>query len=382
VKLREQFVLNALEPNANISELCREYGISRQNGYKWLQRFRAEGVEGLKDRSRRPKTLPESTSAELVLQVLELRASHPWWGPKKLHDVLSKRMGATPTPSRRTLARILKRTGAIQHRRLRRSPRPGTPKFAPDPPVTAPNDLWTADFKGWWRTHDGARCEPLSVRDVFSRFVLALRALPGTKDASARSEFELLFQRYGMPNAILTDNGTPFACTRAPGGLTALSAWWTSLGIKVYHSRPGHPQDNGGHERLHLDIRFELEDQSAASVEQQQALCDQWRHEFNHVRPHEALEMKRPAEVYHPSTRRRVQIQPVVYPPGSELRRVVRHGGISWSGRSVHVSRALRDQTVAVLPCEESGRARVLFYDLVLGEFDLHFGQRVQPLTD
>jgi putative transposase len=381
VKLREQFVLKALEPKANISELCREYGISRQNGYKWLRRFRAEGLEGLQDRSRRPKTFPEATSGELVLQVLELRAKHPTWGPKKLQRLLSRRSGAEEIPSKRTLARILKRAGVVQRRRRRSAP-PGTPKLAPAPPVSSPNDVWTADFKGWWRTCNGERCEPLTVRDAATRFVLTLRVLPSTKEASVRREFELLFEKYGLPDGILTDNGTPFACSRAPAGLTVLSAWWVSLGIKVYHSRPAHPQDNGAHERLHFDMRFELEDPGAATLEQQQALCDQWRQEFNHVRPHEALAMKTPGEVYHPSTRRRVQIQRVVYPPGSELRRVVAHGGLSWNGRSVHVSRALRDQTIAVLPCADGTRARVLFYDLVLGEFDLDYGRRVEPTTE
>jgi putative transposase len=381
VKLREQFVLRALEPKANVSELCREFGISRQNGYKWLRRFHAEGIDGLQDRSRRPKTFPDATSGELVLQVLELRANHPSWGPKKLRRLLSRRFDARDIPSQRTLARILKRAGVVQRRR-RRSPVLGTPKLAPAPPVTGPNDLWTADFKGWWRTHSGERCEPLTVRDAASRFVLALRVLPSTKEASARSEFELLFEKYGLPLGILTDNGTPFACNRAPAGLTILSAWWVSLGIKVYHSRPAHPQDNGGHERLHFDMRFELEDPGAETAQQQQALCDRWRQEFNHVRPHEALGMKTPAEVYHPSTRRRVQIQRVVYPPGSQLRRVLRHGGMWWNGRPVHVSRALRDQTVAVRPDPDGTRARVLFHDVVLGEFDLHHGRRVEPAAE
>lgn len=380
VKLKEEFVLKGLEPGRCMAALCLEYSVSRQTGYKWIDRFKAQGLEGLEERSRRPHGSPIATSGEVVLQVLQLRTKYGW-GPKKLEALLGKRLKqGEKVPSRRTIARILLRVGVVKKRRQK--PVGSVPAAgAPRPNVSAPNDLWTVDFKGWWRAKDGARCEPLTVRDGYSRFVLCTVVMASPNLEPVRKEFERLFEQYGIPKAILSDNGNPFACTRALAGLTQLSAWWVNLGIEVLHSRPAHPQDNGAHERMHVDM-LPLEGRSANHREAQQLACDRWRHEFNHIRPHEALEMKTPAEVYKPTRRMRRQLPRVMtasYPEGAELRRVVRTGCFTWQGRTIFVSRALRGYSIAVI-CGQEGQAKVLFHHLVMGQFEIERGRNVEPL--
>ncbi len=381
MKLKEEFVLKALEPGRSVAALCREYGVSRQTGYKWVKRFKTHGLAGLEERSRRPHSSPIRTSGEIVLQVLELRKRYGW-GPKKVRDVLRRQLKAEEVPSGRTIARILDRAGESQKRR-ERGASVSAAEGAPRPEVKGPNDVWTVDFKGWWRAKNGERCEPLTVRDAYSRFILCTSVLPSPKVGPVREAFERLFEQYGAPKAILSDNGNPFACTRALGGLTELSAWWVSLGIEVLHSRPGCPQDNGAHERMHADM-LGLEARSAADRKAQQLACDEWRQAFNHIRPHESLGMKTPASVYQPEGRRSRKVcRPVVmttsYPEGAHFRRVVRTGYFSWQNRTVFVSRALRGHTVAVI-CGPDGWGTVMFCRLVLGRFPIEGGHRVEPI--
>jgi transposase InsO family protein len=380
MKLREEFVLLALEPGACMAKLCREYGISRRSGYKWVSRYQEEGIAGLTDRSRRPLESPLQVSGEIVLQVLELRQKKGW-GPKKLRELLRRRARkGQPVPSIRTIARIVARAGLVKKRR-RLTPPVGRVTIAPSPRVEGPNDLWTVDFKGWWRAHDGERCEPLTVRDAHSRYVLRAVLLGTTATMAVRPEFQRLFERYGLPKAILSDNGPPFACTTAPWGLTELSAWWVNLGIQVIHSRPGCPQDNGGHERVHLDM-LQLQEASAPSRQAQQVLCDEWQRDFNHVRPHEALAMKTPAQVYRPSARRTIpKLITYHYPRGAVLRRVLTNGHFWWQGRSLFLSRALRGHSVALVCPPGQHQAMILFHHMALGELDLAGGTKVQPLT-
>ncbi len=377
VKLREEFVLRALEPDACMAELCREYRISRQNGYKWLNRFQKEGLAGLRDQSRRPASAALKISGELAVQVVELRQQYGW-GPKKLRRLLERRLNA-PAPSTRTIARILARTHLSKARRPR-NPDSERPSGAPTPTVEGPNDLWTVDFKGWWRAHNGERCDPLTARDAFSRYVLRAALLKGCDTAEVRAEFERLFEENGLPKAILSDNGPPFGCTSAPWGLTRLSAWWVSLGIEVLHSRPGCPQDNGGHERVHVDM-LGLQARSAPTRLQQQVLCDEWRTEFNHIRPHEALAMKTPGEVYVPSTRRlRPKVVSRQYPQGAALRQVSGNGAFWWNGRAQFLSRALKGHTIALVRLPTQTRATIWFHHLALGELDLEHGTRVERI--
>lgn len=378
MQLKEEFVLRAKEPGACMAQLCREFGISRQNGYKWLKRFEKEGIEGLRERSRRPLSSPVATSGEMVLKVIELRGRYGW-GPKKLRDVLLRRF-KQDVPRQRTIARILARAGAVKKRR-RAVAQAARPADAPAPKVEASNDLWTVDFKGWWRARNGERCEPLTIRDAFSRYFLSMALLRKTNTREVRSVFERLFERYGLPTAILSDNGSPFACTRALWGLTELSAWWISLGIQVLHSRPGCPQDNGAHERLHVDVRWGLQEPGADTLEAQQRACDLWRHEFNHVRPHEALNMRTPAEVYRPSQRRPASIAAASYPAAAVLRPVLANGHIWLGSRQIFVSRALRKHTIALLIDAEGTRAKVMFHHLAIDNFDLARGSPLSPMS-
>ena len=220
------------------------------------------------------------------------------------------------------------------------------------------------------------------MTNAHSRYALATALLPSTKTAAVRSEFERLFERYGIPKAILSDNGSPFACTTAPAGLTELSAWWISLGIQVIRSRPGCPQDNGAHERFHLDV-LPLQNAPALSRQAQQTLCDEWRREFNHVRPHQALAMKTPAQVYRPDRRRLApKVARYDYPAGAVMRRVLANGHFWWQGRSFFLSRALRGHSVALVHKPGEALATILFHHLSLGQLDLENGCKVEPISD
>jgi putative transposase len=386
VKLKEEFVLLALEPGACMAKLCRQYEMSRQNGYKWLRRYREGGIEGLHERSRRPEGSAVAVSGEMVLQILELRQRRGW-GPKKLRELLRRRARGrgTQLPSVRTIARIVARGGLVKKRK-RLSPQGGADvhrRAAPTVTVAAPNDLWTVDFKGWWSADNGDRCEPLTVRDAHSRYALCAVLLAGTSTALVRPQFEQLFARYGRPRAILSDNGPPFASSTAPWGLTELSAWWVSLRIEVLHSRPGCPQDNGGHERIHLDM-VPLQTESAPTRQAQQVLLDQWGKEFNHVRPHEALGMKTPAQVYLPKARRpSPKLVTRSYPTGAAIRRVLTNGHFWYGGRTYFLSRALRGHDVALVqdPRLGSAMATIMFHHLAVGELDLDGGTKVQPIS-
>lgn len=300
MSVREEFVIKALEPGANISALSREYGISRKTGYKWISRFKERGVAGLEDLSRRPLKSPLVVSADVAVEIIAIRKAHQRWEARKIRVILQRSFAEEEVPSERTVVRVLERAGFIQRRRKRRR-QSSMPTKKPRILARKPNDLWTVDYKGWWMAWNSDRCEPLTIRDAVSRFVLAAEVLSGTALAPAREVFEAVFRRYGLPRVILSDNGIPFVAPNSRLGLTRLSAWWISLGIEHVRSRPGTPSDNGGHERMHRDMAEELEAFSAMSRKAQQQECQRWRHEFNHHRPHEALGMKTPADSFHRS---------------------------------------------------------------------------------
>ena len=283
-----------VEKGATIAGACREHGITRTTGYKWWKRYKEGGYAALDEQSRRPTSAPLATAEDVVMAVLEARESHARWGPAKLATLLRRRLGDL-TPSERTIARILKRAHKVRERRKRRPL--SVVDHAPDVLAPSPNDVWSVDFKGWWLALDGTRCEPLTVRDACSRFLLAA-VMCGSRGDDVKLVFEQLFRRYGLPKAIRCDNGTPFISSRSRAGLSKLSAWWISLGIAVVRSRPGCPQDNGAHERMHADMAGDLQARPAADHVAQQRALDRWRQEFNHVRPHQALAGKTPAEVY------------------------------------------------------------------------------------
>src|SRR4051812_30095874 len=236
MSLKLEFVDRAKAPGVEMATLCREYGISRQTGYKWLRRYEQLGADGLEEASRRPNASPLAMPEDIVMGILEIRDKYPRRGPKKLRTQLERKLGAA-TPSVATIARVLRRFGKVRQRSKFR--RLSIVERAPTLRAEACNDIWTVDFKGWWRSQDGDRCEPLTIRDAYSRFVLAVEVFGGTSLQPVLQVFSKLFRRYGVPLHIQCDNGTPFISVQARGGLTRLSAWWVSLGITVVRSRPG-----------------------------------------------------------------------------------------------------------------------------------------------
>jgi putative transposase len=380
VSIREELILKVLSKEDSIVELADQYGVSRKTVYKWLARYQKRGLAGLVDESRRPHSSPMKTSAEMALEIVQMKKEHPTWGPKKLAGVLMSKYPDKPIPSVVTIGRVLRDMGLMKRRRRRES---GGLAFTPAHFVPVePNDLWTVDFKGWWKTKDGAKCEPLTVRDAVSRYVLSVKLMTRTRGEDVRPVFEDLFARFGLPKAIQSDNGSPFASTCALGGFTKLSAWWVSLGIHVVRSRPGHPQDNGAHERMHCDMRFELEDDAEMTLSAQQRACDEWTTTFNHVRPHEALGQKLPAEVYRVSPRRLQKNHRVVggYPDGCRQMTVGRQGVIRCQGWKAYVSTALAGYTVGLQSCDD-GSVLVWFFHVLLGSLVPGRDDTVEPVA-
>jgi putative transposase len=378
VNMREELMLKVLAKEDSIVELGEQYGVSRKTIYKWMKRYEKSGLAGLVDRSRRPHSSPMKTSAELALEILQIRKEHMSWGPKKVAAILARRYPNVAVPSVVTVGRVLREAGLMKrsNRQSSNGLSAATPNYIP----SEPNDLWTVDFKGWWRTRDGTRCDPLTVRDAVSRYVLRLQLMTRTRGVDVRPVFEDLFQRYGVPKAIQSDNGPPFASVRAPGGFTALSAWWVSLGIQVVRSRPACPQDNGGHERMHRDIRFELEDNASATTMDQQRACDEWVTTFNHVRPHEALGQRPPSEVYRVSPRRPSSIVIGVYPDTFQIVKADRMGRILYQGWKVYVSAGLAGHKVGL---EFHGAlVRVWFGSVLIGSFVPGMNDSIEPIDN
>src|SRR6185295_14844449 len=284
---KTQFISEHLRDSLSFTELCQRYHISRKTGYKWINRYDAEGHAGLVDRSRRPHSSPDQTSEAVRLAIVDARRRHPSRGAKKLLKLLQRKEPQTAWPSRWTICQILKREGLVKQRTHRRKVgHPGKPTSI----VTAPNELWCVDFKGQFKTRDGRYCYPLTVTDSYSRYLLGCQGLLSTETLGAKGVFTGLFKKYGLPKAIRSDNGTPFAST-ALGRLSQLSVWWIRLGIRPELIEPGKPQQNGQHERMYRVLKAETTHPPAANLAAQQKLFDRFRREYNQVRPHEGIEL-------------------------------------------------------------------------------------------
>lgn len=354
---RTEFAMRSLQTD-NFRALCREYGISPRVGYKWRARLLAEGLGGMREKSRRPAGTPQRLDEEMICEIVRLKERHRAWGPRKIREVYARLHGGAPSES--SFQRVLARCGLVEKRRVRPAAQAG--RIASGRKACAPNEVWTVDFKGWWHDRDG-RCEPLTVRDEHSRYVLELRAMEDAKSEGVQRCFERLFARHGLPGAIRSDNGPPFASANGLHGLTRLSAWWLANGIDLERSRPGCPQDNGAHERLHRDIANELEGVQHA---ERQPAFDTWAREFNEERPHEALGMRVPAEVYEPSVRKWTGTPEQLTYPGMSARRVNQIGQISHEGNRVFISMALAGWDVG-LRARGEGTLEVHFARLALG---------------
>jgi transposase InsO family protein len=355
---RKEFVLRAMN-TSNFRQLCQDYGISTKTGYKWKERFIEHGVEGLQELSRRPRGHAQELVEAIVCEMVRLKQAHPHWGPRKLRHIYQRTHSQVPSES--SFKRVLERAGLVEKRRLRARGQSG--RIFSGRRASAPNEIWTVDFKGWWHRADGKRCEPLTVRDECTRYVLELRAVADARTQTVRACFERLFEQNGVPGAIRSDNGAPFASQQAVLGLSQLSAWWVALGIDLERGRPGCPQDNGAHERLHWDVDRELRGQ------ERQAGFDQWRRTFNYERPHESLGMKCPGELYQRSERKYEGTPEDLNYAAMETRRVAQCGNISWQHQHIFISTALAGWSVGLEPCGQA-TYNVYFGRLLLGQLD------------
>src|SRR3970040_1611201 len=370
---RARFVLEVDKAEMPVAELCRRYSVSRKTGYKWIRRYRAQGLDGIRQRSSRPNRCPHKTSPEWEERIILERVKHSSWGPKKIRELLRRKGLDGRVPQASTIGDILRRAGLVSKRRRRRR---GTyysglltePKY--------PNHVWAVDYKGWFRTRDGVRLEPLTISDLYSRYVLEAKALPNQSYEEARGVFERVFEEYGLPEVIRSDNGKPFA-SRGAGGLSKLSVWWVLLGIKPEFIAKGHPEQNGVHERMHLTLKKEATIPASKDLRGQQRRFDRWREEFNKKRPHEALDMKTPSQEYCGSSRRYERgvnnKKQINYPDGYELRRVRTNGEIKWRGRRRFIGDALKGVLVGIKKVED-GHHQVYFDSILLGDlYDIDY---------
>jgi transposase InsO family protein len=348
----------------SMAELCRRYGISRKTGYKWLARWEAQGPGGLSDRSRAPLCHPNQVPAWEVEAILAVRDR--WgWGPKKLRVLLSREHPKIVWPAMSTIEQILKDHGRVIPRKKRRRV---PPQSQPLSHCVGPNAVWCCDFKGPFDTGDGRRCHPLTLTDGFSRYLLRCQGLDRSDYEAVRPIFEWAFREYGLPRAIRSDNGPPFA-SRAVAGLSRLSVWWIKLGIEPERIEPGKPQQNGRHERMHLTLKQQTASPPAGTARRQQRRFDEFRREYNEVRPHEALGMKTPEAVYEASPRPYPRREPeVAYPDGWVVRKVQKRGQFYWR-TEVPLSEVLSGQMIGLEPVD--GRFwRTYFGPVWLGVFD------------
>lgn len=363
---RTAFIERAKAEGANISALCRLYGISRKTAYKWLQREREGGVSGLADQSRRPKHSPRQTEVELEEQVLAVREAHPAWGGRKIRKVLQKQ-GVTGVPVASTITAILRRNdqidrvASLQHKPMQRFER------------AQPNELWQMDFKGFFALPAGGYCHPLTVIDDHSRFLVGLKACPDETYPTVQGQLTAIFRQFGLPERMLMDNGSPWGddwITRH----TILTAWLLRLDIAVSHGRPYHPQTQGKDERLNRTLKDEVISRHAmTNLSESQAVFDQWGHTYNYDRPHDALNLDTPADHYQPSPRPFPDpLPPITYSPEDIIRKVDQSGKIYFRNRSFRVGKAFRYQPVALRPGDQAD-FEIFFCHFKIAQ--IHFGE-------
>jgi len=330
-----------------LEKLCRRFGVSRQTAYKWRTRYRAGRRRALRDKPRQPLRQAVKTSVLWLRRVRRARLKHPTWGARKLRHVLAKRFGAGEVPATATISRWLRRWGLARGRKRRRRG-PTLLRGALHVP-RACHEVWTVDFKGWYRTGQGERVEPLTVRDLHSRYVLGIRLLPSQAVRGARQAFARLFQQHGVPERIRCDNGTPFG-GGGPTGLTRLSAWWVKLGIAVEFITPGRPCENGAHEQFHRVYKAEVAAGPEPTRRAQQRRGERWWRHYNEQRPHEALGMATPAALFKKNRRRPRRLRPWTYPRGWERRWVKGSGEITRGGVRRYVGEAFARDYVGLKP--------------------------------
>lgn len=361
-----RFVTLKEEGRFTHTELCERSGITRQAGYDLMKRFAETGIDGLKPRSHAPKRVPHRISEEMALLLLEMRRAHTDWGPRTILARLATVHPELKLPAASTVGDLFKRSGVVHPRPPRRQWRhPGRSTIT----ARSPNDMWSVDFKGQFRTRDGRACYPLTVADTYTRFLLACDGRGSAGHEGVQQVFERLFREYGLPAAIRSDNGAPFS-SKAVAGLSRLSVWWTQLGIHHVRTEPGHPEQNGSHERMHRTLKQVTVWPPAADAAEQQDRFDAFRGEYNHVRPHHALAMRTPGSLYIASQRVMPKRLPKPeYPGHCIVRRVRANGIVHFRDRDLFLSQVLIGHDIAFEEIDDRLWS-VYFYDLFLARFD------------
>ena len=367
---RRLFIRDLASEHWSMSELCARYGISRPTGYKWWARHHAAGDDGLRERSHAPHHCPHRTAATVEALLVDARRTYGW-GARKLVAVLRPRYPEHQWPALSTVNDLLARHQLLRRRRRRRPwTHPGAAPLVTD----HPNQIWPADFKGQFKTGDGQYCYPLTITDHFSRALLVCRALPSITTGTVLPVFRTLFRTVGLPEAIRTDNGTPFASSGLHG-LSPLNIWWMQLGIVHQRIPPASPQYNGTHERMHRELKRETTRPAAATARAQQRRFNRFRRRYNTVRPHEALRDQPPSSRWHPSPRPYPERRPrPEYPAALEIRRISDGGTFSWRGRPIFLTETLRGEDIALEEVDD-GLWNLLYYRTLLGRFDDRSGQ-------
>ena len=364
---RLQFLSSYQREEMSVTDLCHEFGISRPTAYRWINRYKEVGPEGLLDLSRRPHSCSHATPDAVVNAILSLRAKYPSWGARKLKARLEKIEPGVGWPAASTFGSILSRAGLTSPTKKKRRT---TPYSEPFSEVTAPNQLWCMDFKGYFMTGDGTRCDPFTITDAHSRYLIRCQVVSRMDLSQVRAICEAAMREYGLPARIRTDNGAPFAGTGLLG-LSKLSLGWMKMGIVHERIQPGRPQQNGRHERMHRTLKVDTASPPAATLRLQQKRFDRFRHVFNHVRPHEGLNNETPGSLYQPSTKMFPRaVAEYIYPNGFVTRRVNNSGDISWQKDRVFISEVFRFEELGLEEVEEDFY-KVFFREVEIGEFDV-----------
>lgn len=382
---RLKFVARLLE-GEKMSHLCEEFGISRKTGYKIFERYKGCGLEGLTDRSRKPHRYANQLPFQIEKAILQIKKEKPSWGAPKIREKLIRKYPEIQAPARSTVHAILDRHGLVIKQKRRGYRKEGTGLSA----ASSPNELWCADYKGEFQLGDRRYCYPLTISDYSSRYLLACDGLETTKELYAFSVFERVFKEFGLPKAIRTDNGVPFSSPHALFGLSRLSVWWLRLGIGIERIEPGQPQQNGRHERMHLTLKKEATKPAGENFLQQQAKFDDFIYEYNQERPHQALDMKCPAEVYIPSSKEYKGLPEVEYPFHDMMVTVTHCGRICLNSKKINFSVVFSGQNVGIKEVDDKIWL-VSFMDYDLGYFDEQtckleplanpFGPKVLPMS-
>ncbi len=366
---KELFIQEMLKQEKPIKHLCAEFGISEKTGHKWKNRFYEQGKVGLYEQSRARLTqnmIDGDTAAELI----KIKNAHLSWGPKKIREIYAKAYPQKDVPSLSSVKRILDKAGLVKPRKIRPPASSDCPRLQQQIQAEKPNDVWSIDFKGWWKS-DGEICEPFTVRDRYSRKILCTKLMQSKTSVAVREVMTELFKTYGIPKVIHSDNGAPFAAPNGVLNLTTLSVWWITLGILPDRSLKGHPEQNGSLERMHKDIAEEIEGKIPGGISANQAVLDAWVKEYNSVRPNEAIGMKTPDELYIKSDRKYTgDYDELEYPMGFLVRKVLKTGQIVLHGIHITIGVSLRGWHVGLKPLDDGHSFHVFIADFLLGTLD------------